>query len=325
MDEEGNSGSQIGSVVAVRRPGKRVITRILNFLVVVSVIAFAVYLYNNDLLYAPSPRRYDILIYSFVLLTIGQVLGTLSWWRVLKLDFDQVPPSASLAGTALSNLGKYVPGKFWVVAGRAAYVADKCGESVVRMTTSSTRSQLVTVWVGITIGAAGAVVTGSASESIAALLVLSGVMFLVIVSGALEWSGSKLHGLFRKDSRPVQRLSVGNLFAVLPYFLPGPLFRMLGFWLLAASLIEAAPWPIMFAFPLATALGMVAVFAPGGIGVREAVLVGAMAGLGIPLPDATTVAVTARVWSAVGDVVFFGIGLLVDHSVRRRMERHTGG
>jgi hypothetical protein len=297
---------------------KRLISNVLNVLIFGSVVAFATYLYKEGLLYAPSPRRYDVLLLSFILLVIGQVLGTLSWWRVLQLDFDGIPRSATLAGTALSNLGKYVPGKFWVVAGRAAYVANSCGESVVRMTTSSTRSQLVTVWVGITFGVMGAIVTRMSGETIALLCAMSAVLFLVIISGLLEWSGWKVHGLFRRETRPVQQLHVRNMVAVLPYFLPGPLFRMLGFWLLATSLIDIAPWQIMFAYPLATALGMVAIFAPGGIGVREAVLVGAMVKLGIPLPDATTVAVTARVWAAAGDIVLFGIGLLADHSSRRR-------
>lgn len=297
---------------------KRLVARVLNVLIFGSVVAFAAYLYKEGLLYAPSPRRYDVLFLSFFLLVLGQVLGTLSWWRVLELDFEGIPLSAALAGTALSNLGKYVPGKFWVVAGRAAYVANSSGESMVRMTTSSTRSQLVTVWVGITFGLIGAIIAGMSGEIIALLCAISTVFLLVIISGLLEWTGWRVHGLFRRETRPVQQLDVRNMVAVLPYFLPGPLFRMLGFWLLATSLIDVAPWQIMFAFPLATALGMVAVFAPGGIGVRETVLVGAMVEVGIPLPDATTVAVTARVWAAGGDIAFFGIGLLADRFLHRR-------
>jgi hypothetical protein len=297
---------------------KRRIAKALNLLIVFSVVAFAVYLYKNELLYIPSPRRFDALAASVVMFLVGQVLGTLSWWRVLKLDFDNIPPSATLAGTALSNLGKYVPGKFWVVAGRAAYVANKTDESLVRLTTSSTRSQLITVWMGITIGVLGVIFTDVPMESFPILLGIWIILLLVIVSGVLEWSGSRFHRVFRPDSLPVRQMSVYNLITVLPFFVPGPLFRMLGFWLLAVSLVDGVSWQIMFAFPLATALGMAAVFAPGGIGVREAILVGAMLGLGMSLPDATTVAVAARVWAATGDIALFVIGLLTDRVISAR-------
>jgi len=295
---------------------KRTISRGFNSLVVVSVVAFTVYLYQNGLLYVPSPRRYDLLLVSFVLLTIGQVLGTLSWWRVLRLDFEGIPWSAVLAGTALSNLGKYVPGKVWVVAGRAAYVAGVSGESLVRLATSSTRSQLVTVWVGITIGLVGALVIGSATTSVIIILGLSVTLFLVIVFGLLERSSFKIHGMFRPKTAPVKHLEIGRLVRVLPFFLPGPVFRMLGFYLLALSIVETAPWYLMFAFPLATAIGMAAVFAPGGIGVREAVLVAAMVDANVSLQDATTIAVTARVWAVAGDIALFGVGLFVDWRLR---------
>lgn len=57
---------------------------------------------------------------------------------------------------------------------------------------------------------------------------------------------------------------------------------------------------------LASAISMLAIFAPSGIGVREGIQI-AMLSVVMPIEIATVVAVVTRIWSVVIDLIFFGI------------------
>lgn len=66
---------------------------------------------------------------------------------------------------------------------------------------------------------------------------------------------------------------------------------------------------------LATALGVVAFFAPAGIGVREATIVAGLSPL-IGLPSAILVAGASRVWSVILDVLFLGVTIAPQSACR---------
>jgi uncharacterized membrane protein YbhN (UPF0104 family) len=65
-------------------------------------------------------------------------------------------------------------------------------------------------------------------------------------------------------------------------------------------------------FPLAATLGILAIIAPGGIGVREGVLFLFLNSSGaLTVEEATTISVFSRVWFLVGESFLFLIALLM--------------
>jgi uncharacterized membrane protein YbhN (UPF0104 family) len=68
------------------------------------------------------------------------------------------------------------------------------------------------------------------------------------------------------------------------------------------------PWGVGFGFPLAGTLGIMTLISPGGLGTREAVLVGYLNLAGIPVVDATTIAVASRLWFLGGEIFIFILG-----------------
>lgn len=74
---------------------------------------------------------------------------------------------------------------------------------------------------------------------------------------------------------------------------------------------------VMSASNLASAASMLAVFAPGGIGVREGVQLALLAVV-IPGAVALVVVVATRIWALVMDLLFFASGELVAFLARRR-------
>jgi len=83
----------------------------------------------------------------------------------------------------------------------------------------------------------------------------------------------------------------------------------MGFYTLVVSLTAIdVPWSVGLGFPLAATLGIMALITPGGIGAREGVMVGYLSSAGIPIAEATTIAVASRLWFLAGELFIFIAG-----------------
>jgi hypothetical protein len=128
---------------------------------------------------------------------------------------------------------------------------------------------------------------------------------------------------------PVQRqLRFRELVGVLLWFLLGLLWQSLAIWLLVQEPLHlklAKWWVVAGAYALAWCAGFLAVWAPGGIGVREFVF---MAAMHVALPPAVKaqfehdqaalvgflafLSVLLRLWATSGELVFAGIAYVTD-------------
>jgi len=112
---------------------------------------------------------------------------------------------------------------------------------------------------------------------------------------------------------------------VVPWFVLAWGLWKVAFYLLARSLVQGnVPWNLGFAFPLACTLGVLAIVMPGGLGVREGVLTGYLVLAGIPVADATTVAVASRLWFLIGELFMFTAGVVANRLETARREQRAG-
>jgi preprotein translocase subunit SecE len=88
-------------------------------------------------------------------------------------------------------------------------------------------------------------------------------------------------------------------------------------WSLADSFTVGA------AYAVAGAIGILAVFVPGGLGVREGAFVGILSAAGFNVIDAIVLAVAARFVSTVADVLVAGVYGLLTVNYRRKEESST--
>ncbi|WP_229402371.1 lysylphosphatidylglycerol synthase domain-containing protein [Micromonospora okii] len=249
--------------------------------------------------------------------TVGPLLGMLSWRAILLELGPPVSRTRVLRVFFVGFLAKYVPGKVpGVVA--ALKVATANGVTLPRMLVSGTLSTLLVHLTGLTVGLlTGARVLGDR----AVWLALPAVPLVVAVC----WPAGLGHVtrlVLRLLRRPEPARSVSGravrvavAWQTLSWLVSG-----LHLWLLAVAM-GAAPVPALAlcvgAFGLATVVGVLAVVVPDGLGVREAVLSGALA-LVLPVPSAVAVAVASRLVTTVGEVVLGGAALAVVELVHRR-------
>ncbi len=174
----------------------------------------------------------------------------------------------------LSNLGRYLPGKVWSVAGLAV-LAQRAGVSGWAATGSALTMQALAI-------ASGASVVAVAAPEAASPLQLAGAAAAAAVAVAIVMSDRATDTLVRlarptAEWRPLPGgaavMAAGaNLLAWLVYGL--------AFWLLAQGLVPESPLGLRASvgvFAAGYIVGFLALFAPGGLGVREAVFVALLA------------------------------------------------
>jgi glycosyltransferase 2 family protein len=289
---------RLGATVAERTTARRV--RVLAQLLLLAAIVFVV-LRVRSLWHGGhvDVTRVDwsALAGALVLAAAGTAAGGLIWLAIL--DALGVRTQLRWAGLYFqAQLGKYIPGSVWQYAGRAA-VARANGIPV----------RPVGVSLAVEVAASAA-----AAGSMAAFLigwwgaaVVAPVAVLLIALERLAHS-----------RRPV---AFAAAHATLLYL---PVWLLLGgsFWLCARGLVAVPAGDLAFymgAFAVAWLAGLVAIYAPGGLGVREAVLV-ALLSSRIGAADALVVAATSRLMLIVVDVGLAGVAAATMRRDRPRLD-----
>ena len=197
-----------------------------------------------------------------------------SWRRILAGWHQRLPFVAAARTWSLANLGRYVPGKVWSLAGLVV-LAQRAGVQPGPAAASAFVIQAVSLGSGV------AVVAAAAPHSAPPLRLAAAALVAVATIGALAWRPTAAWlGRLVKATPPLEPLALGAVLAstvltVLSWWTYGA-----ALWMLARGLIPAASLPLtsaVAAFTLGYVLGLLALFAPGGVGVRELVLIGLLA------------------------------------------------
>lgn len=282
-----------------------------NYLVYISIVFLLIALYKADYLVMQRIVSFPALLSSFLFLFTGFIMHAVSWNRILKMSSHNVSLSSCIAGTGLSVFGKYIPGKVWTVVGRAAYINEKYNIPLGRLSAISLNAELIQYWLGLMIGACGLFFFGGLRIwgwlTLFLWLGLTVVIFSSFVQSGVEALIKKM--LNKEISIP--NLTIRSTFSILHWFLLFWGILSIGFYLFMIS-ISVVDIPVMgaCAFPLASTLGIMAVIVPGGIGVREGILVGFLSLAGITVIQAVAISVAARLWFLIGEGFLFALGLI---------------
>jgi uncharacterized membrane protein YbhN (UPF0104 family) len=284
-----------------------------------SLVFLVIALVRADYLHIPTIQDPIKLMVSLLLLFAGFLLNSLGWSRLLRYTPYRVSDREGIASHGLAIFGKYIPGKFWVIMGRAEYLALRSGHSRKDLASLSLDAQFISLWTALLLGSIGIMcVKGGKLYGIAVLfmfVLLSLVIFTPLFHRLAEWLLTKI---LRKQVQ-VPRLSPDKVIRAMLWYLLSWLTWSMAFWLMAASLVEPAlPLSIAFAFALGGSLGILSVFAPGGLGVREGVLTVYLGLAGMHVQDATTIAVASRLWFLTGEVFIFLTALFLDRQGKRK-------
>jgi uncharacterized membrane protein YbhN (UPF0104 family) len=293
-----------------------------KYLVYISLVFLAVALYNANFLKVPQIFSVSVLIASFIFLFAGFITNAISWKQVLRESNYHVDLSTCIAGVGLSIFGKYIPGKIWMVMGRAAYITERNHHSIGTLSAISLNAQFIALWIGLIFGMIGLFLLDGLH--LWGWLILSlwvGLTVVIFCRQAHAKAERAIRILLRKDIT-LPRLTVKSTVLVMPWFVAYWAFWSIGFYLLNTSLIIMdVPWGVGLGFPLAGTLGIMTFISPGGLGTREAVIVGYLTLAGIPVVEAATVAVASRLWFLGGEVFIFILGWITHKRLHKAVHK----
>lgn len=267
--------------------------------------------------YAAADPRWGLVVLSvaLTLLTYALLIET---WRVVLAGWGvRIPFRAAAHIWWVSGLGKYVPGKVWAM-GTVAVLAQRAGIPTMRAAGSSVVIMIVNTLAGFLVIAA----LGPRALRLppAALAALAGISLGLLIAPPLFPRAAALASrLLRRTvvlpALPRRYVLLATATSVLAWVMYGIAFQLLAAGITGGSL--GAPSVYIAAFAGSYLSGFLALVAPGGLGVREFVMVQVLSGAGAGAGAAWLIAAASRLTLTLLEVVP-AIGFLVAEQRRSR-------
>lgn len=274
---------------------------------------------------AKATFNYYYVISSVIVMQLAWLTTSWSWCKTLEIFGHKISFRNAFVIYFRSMVGKYLPGKFMQLMGMT-YIASQKGVPEGLTVASVVIGQVYSLFSGVVIFA-GALLAWEFKSSSGYLLGFrwSAIPILIVILGLsfrpglmiplINWFLRLMKRVEIKTTIGIrQALSIFILFLI-PWFVFG-----LSFWLLARSLapVPLSQYALLTSIVVGgTVIGFLAVFSPGGIGVREGamvILIPAMTGY--PIAYASALAVGYRIVMSLVELVDFGLTWAVDRSKR---------
>jgi uncharacterized membrane protein YbhN (UPF0104 family) len=263
---------------------------------------------DADISLAPAP------LVASVLLLAAYMVGRALLWHLLTLMLHTaIPVGRAVTAWLVSQLGKYLPGKVFLYAGRVLFYVRQ-GRQAGPVTLAFT-IELIGTFAASILTVLLALATGSLVDVGEYRWVFVGglVVLLVLIHPAVLSAAVRVVArLVRRPAFDVPLSYPQSLTFVALYVVTWGVFGV-AFFLLVRSLYPIEPQSILAlaaSFSFASMVGMLAIVVPSGLGVREGLLVVFLSTL-MPVPVAILVSLLARVWFTAVELAAAGISYLV--------------
>jgi uncharacterized membrane protein YbhN (UPF0104 family) len=292
---------------------RRVAWRALQVVFVVAVLWYAWRLLATQwdevrTLRASLDTDWPLVIGSSGVVLLSYVILIATWRATVRAWGERIGASDAARIWFISNLGRYIPGKVWQIGAMGA-LAQRIGVSPVAAVGSALVVSLVHVVVGF------AVVTLTGRELLAASLppgpsfgiALGAVTFALV---AAPWLIRPLVGMLRRMTGrdlasphlPPRAIWIAAAGSFVAWVLFGFAFRLLASALLGGT--AGGTGAYVAVFTLSYLLGFIALFAPGGLGVRELSMAALLVSAGLTTePQAAWLVVGSRLWLTVLEIL----------------------
>lgn len=288
---------------------------------VVASIAYAVVSQWNEVRTALATLAWPSVVLSLLAALAGTLASLMAWRALLSDEGHRLSPAVAGRIFLVGQLGKYLPGSVWAVVLQME-LGQRAGVPRARAFTASLAFVGLSLSSGLCVGLVGLpVLVDAHSDEVWLLLAVLPIALIASVPPLLTRLMNVILGLAGKDPLPRPLSWSGVLSAAAWLGVTWVLFG-LHLWLLANAL-GAPGWGgvsrCIGGFALAMAAGVLFFLLPSGAGVREALIVAALAPV-MPAGAALGIAVVSRAVFIVADVLSAGVAALsASRSVRMKV------
>ena len=263
---------------------------------------------------------YPLLIISFVLQIMALSWLVKIWGGVLRHTGSSVSYFKLFKVWFFSNLGRYLPGKVWQFLGMV-YLLEKRGvpkrnsfSTAILAQSFSVISGLLIAFLFLGVNLYSQFLSRNPGMVIVIVLFVLSVLVIVCYPKLLEKILNLGLGILKREKISLDITSKDVIIYLLGYSVSWLLFG-LAFLIFIKAMAQASfgMYPgLTGAFAFSVNVGFLALFVPGGIGVREGILVLLLSSLFpdlFPVPVATLISLLARLWVTVAELLCFLIAV----------------
>ncbi len=287
---------------------RRRVLRIAQWAFAAAVVAFAAWALHDQwrevhAALRQAHPRWVMLVASGLIVFAAYAALVQSWRLLLRGWSHELPYWDAVYVWVVSNLGKYVPGKVWSISAMAV-MSQQRGVSPASAATASLLISLINTLVGFLVAAATGASALRLSPVVVVAIVLLGVALLLaphLVPHLAAIAGRVLGREVTIPAPSTRTIIVTAAISGVAWILYG-----IAFLAFALGLLGSAPGSLALYTAVFTGsylIGFVAIFAPGGIGVRETVMTSALTGAGMALGPALLLGVASRLWLTILAIV----------------------
>jgi uncharacterized membrane protein YbhN (UPF0104 family) len=293
--------------------------QIAKWIVVIAIFLFLgkmVWENWNQVKDTPFTLQPFAFILSTIIFVFSYFVQIWAWYLItLKLKIA-LSPSETLKTWFYSQLGKYLPGKIWLFLSRFHFYESK-GQSKKAISVAIYLEVVTMIVAGGFIFLAALILFKDIGpfyfwrqSGWLVLLFLLGFISMHprIFQKIINWA------LVQFKKEPISlSISYSDILFILFVCIVSWVTGGIGFYLFVNSIYPVTPQYILFltgALAVSSTLGLIAIFAPGGLGVREGALVYLLSFM-MATPVAVVISVLTRIWMTLIEIGLIGMVYLV--------------
>lgn len=260
------------------------------------------------------------LIYGFIIQIFLLLIISYAWkYNILICANKKITFKSCFSQISLVLVGKYIPGKIWGMYARSLNLLSH-NISYKESLLGTYIEQLISVHSGLAFGILFWLIAIKPKLLVpVSLLILLSIYFAPLIQNILfhfisNYRRKKSDDLFVLTGFTLDSLSYLKLFFLylLEWVFVGLILVIIYFSLFNRSNSTELVLLLMGSSAIAFVAGFFAIFAPGGIGIRESILVGLLS-QHMSIPDSVVLVIAFRLWFTCSDVLAGLLGLILSN------------
>lgn len=257
------------------------------------------------------PTIHDELLFgvSLFLLLLGHLVYLWIWSLMINKE-HKIDKQYLFESESITIFNKYIPGKIWVVVGPVGYLKKFYDITIFKISQLSLHMQVMIIWTGLFVGIFFLHLLKKELILLYSLLFI--ILTLYLFSNAIHAVVEKTILFTTHKKITFVKIDFEQNIKILVLSVVLWLIWSLAFYLMviATSTDINIHFSVAFVFPIASVIGILALLSPGGLGIREGVMVFLLVSIGLSSKNSIQISVDSRIWFLFFECLVFVLSVI---------------
>lgn len=288
---------------------KKIIKKAIDYLPLLGIVFLIIYLVEKDFDWSLLKNNSKFNIIAIPILLLAFLIRGITWYIILKKFNINVRLNDALFSQFSTILLKYIPGKIWTPIGKANSLRIEGEATLIKLSSIAFLQQLLFTSVGLLFGSLSILLfIDSLSLKILLVAIVSLSTYLFVSYLSKERTLNKYNWKYLKK---LSDLKLPKLIIIFPFIIIHWLLIGLGYFIIYRSTVSDINWNVGMIQVLANNIGMIAVFVPAGIGVREGIVAIYLLENNYPNNLVIAISILSRIVFIIAEIIIYIISFLI--------------